>query len=308
MNTRLFGQFLKVADLGSVSKAAVVLGVSQPALSRAISELETEIGVRLLYRDGRGVRLTEHGERFCKWAADIEKQVERMRSDLMGESDRLRVRQLTIGLLPSVARSLAIPLTHSLQHTYPNAELHIIEGATGHLVEWLVDQRIDIALLYDVPAIRRFNPEPLISHPMHLVCAPSQRLLLDEVPFADLCDLPLILAGRQVGNRREFEGIAARQKMSLKVIIEADSLASMIQLVAEGMGYSILPIFAVHKELEDGSLVASPIVDPSIDRTLVLAGQNNRAQLAGLSELTQDLKGRVRAALTLIDTKPSDRG
>lgn len=297
MNTRTLSQFLKVVELGSVSKAAVVLGINQPALSRAIRELEADLGVVLLYRDGRGVRPTEEGHRFWRWATTLTAQIDEMRADLTGDPDRNKVRHLTVGMLPSVARFFAIQLSESLLQTYPQAELRLIEGATGHLVEWLADQRIDIALLYDTSAVRRFNPEALIGHPMHLVCSAANGPLPAEVPFKQLKDLPLILSSRQIGNRREFEAIAARQKIALRVLIEADSLSSLVQLVDEGLGYSILPIYAVHKEVLAGTLVASPITEPSIDRTLVIAGQNNRAQLAGFSELITDLKHKARSAM-----------
>ncbi|MGO6696284.1 LysR family transcriptional regulator [Rhizobium johnstonii] len=297
MNVRVFGQFMKIVETGNISKAAMILGTSQPTLTKAVGELEAELGTKLLYRDGHGVRTTEHGDRFCRWAAEIDANLRQMRSDLIGESDRLQIKQVSIGVLPSVARSLAVELTQSVRKTYPNAEIRILEGVSGHLIEWLTDQRLDIAIFYKNEAARHFEPRPLITHPMCLVCSPEHELP-PQVPFTDLRGLPLILASRQVGNRREFEAIASKNRLSLNVVVEADSLPSMIQLVVSGLGYTILPMFAVQREVMEGKLIASLIVEPTIDRTLVIAAQDGRARMAGLTDLTEDVKERITAAMT----------
>ncbi len=294
MNTRTLAQFLKVVELRSLSKAAVVLGVSQPALSRAIRELESDLGVALFYRDGRGVRVTPEGRRFRMWARALEDQIAQMRVDV-GRGEQGQVQRAIIGVLPSIARFLALPLTQSLRKAYPQAELRIVEGASAHLVEWLADGRIDFALLFDTPVVRRFNPEPIMAHPLYFVGAASHGSMPPEVPFASLADKPLVLSSRQLGNRREIEAIAQRQSVSLQVVIEADSLTSLIQLVATGQAFSILPIFAIHEEIRAGRLVASPLVNPSIDRTLVLAMQHSNVPIAGALEFVRDIKIRLKA-------------
>ncbi len=296
MNIRVFNQFLRIVEARSISKAALGLGISQPSLTKIIHELERDLGAGLLRREGHGVRATESGERFFRWATEIDALLQRMRSDISGESDRLLIKQLTIGVLPSVARSLAVSLVKNLQQTYPNAELRILEGVTGHLVEWLADQRLDLAIFYDHPAAQHFEPKPLVTQPMYLVGSPAACTLPARVPFASLSDKPLILASRHVGNRREFEAVAAQHKISLRVAIEADSLPAMIQLVADGMGYTILPIFAVHKEVAEGRLIASPIVGPTIERTLVMAARNRPVQFAGMSALIEEVRNSIQAA------------
>ena len=296
MNIRVFRQFLRIVELRNISKAASSLGLSQPTLTKVIRELEDELGTRLLYRDGHGVRPTENGKRFGRWANEIDDLVQRMRSDIVKEGDRLLVKDVSIGVLPSVARSMAAPLITSVREIYPNAEIRVLEGVSGHLIEWLSDQRLDIAIFYDNPAAHSFAPQPILTHSMCLVCSPATSELPAQVPFAYLKDKPLILASRQVGNRREFEAIAAKQKIPLKVVVEADSLPSMIRLVMDGWGYTILPLFAVQNEVAEGKLLASPIVDPTIERTLVMAAQNDPAHFAGISELIDDVRKNILAA------------
>jgi LysR family transcriptional regulator, nitrogen assimilation regulatory protein len=293
MNTRALAQFLKVVELGSFSKAAVVLGIGQPALSRSIRELETDVGAVLFYRDGRGVRVTPEGRRFGMWARALEDQIAQLRNDL-GRSENGQVRRAIIGVLPSVARFFAVPIAQSLRKVYPQAELRIVEGVTAHLVEWLGDGRIDFALLFDTPIVRRFNPEPLLKHPMHLVGAPGPEPMPPQVPFQFLRDRPLILTSRQLGNRRELESIAQSQGVPLHVIIESDSMTALVQLVTTGVASTILPAFAVSEEIASGRLEASLLVDPTIDRTLVLAMQTGIAPIAGTAEFSQEMKARLR--------------
>ena len=292
MNTRALAQFLKVVELRSFSKAAVVLGVSQPALSRSIRELEADIGTVLFYRDGRGVRITPEGRRFRMWARALEDQLAQMRNEFGRENGQ--VKRAIIGVLPSVARFLAVPIAESLRKIYPQAELRIVEGVTAHLVEWLGDGRIDFALMFDTPLVRRFNPEPLLKHPLYLVGARMLGDLPETVPFACVKDRPLVLTSRQLGNRRELENVAQAQGVSLRVVIESDSMASLIQLITIGTAYSILPLFAVSNEVASGQLTASMLVDPMIERTLVLAMQNGDAPLAGASEFAQEMKARLK--------------
>lgn len=294
MNTRALAQFLKIVELRSFSKAAVVLGISQPALSRSIRQLEADLGAALFYRDGRGVRITPEGRRFLMWARSLEDQIGQMRNELV-RGEPMNVKRVIIGVLPSVARFLAVPLAESLRTIYPQAELRIVEGVTAHLVEWLGDGRVDFAILFDTPIVQRFNPEPLLKHPLHLVGASALGRLPSEVPFSSLRERPLILTSRQLGNRRALDNIAQSQGITLQVIIESDSMASLIALIATGVAYSILPLFAVSDEVGTGRLEAALLVEPRIDRTLVLAMQNGDAPIPGAVEFAQDMKVRLKA-------------
>lgn len=298
MNTRAFAQFLKIVELRSFSKAAVVLGISQPALSRAIRDLEAEIGAALFYRDGRGARITPEGRRFRMWARALEDQIGQMRNELV-RGGPLNVKRAIIGVLPSVARYLAVPISQSLRMIYPQAELRIVEGVTAHLVEWLGDGRLDFAVMFDTPIVLRFNPQPLLKHPLHLVGASAPEPMPPQVPFSSLLEKPLILTSRQLGNRRALDNIAQAQGIPLRVIMESDSMASLIALISTGVASSILPLFAVSEEVTAGRLQASLLVDPIIERTLVLAMQNGDAPMAGADEFAQDLKDRLKALPSL---------
>lgn len=293
MNTKTLEYFLKIQELKSFSKAAIVLGTSQPALSRAIRDLEAEWQVRLFYRDGRGVRMTEQGEQFAKHAVVLVEQLDLIRRDF-DELGNDRLQGATIGLLPSLARLLAVPLMAALRDSHPGSLLRIVEGSTGHLLEWLGDGRLDVALLYDTIAVRRMNPEPLHSVQLNLVGSTKFDPLAPRTAFADLADRPLVLSSRVHGNRREIEAIARRQGIKLDVRYEIDSLSSLIRLVEEGQAWAILPQSAISHELRAASLQSSLIVDPSIDRIVVLASPLNKPFSTASTLLLRSIRTEVK--------------
>lgn len=293
MNTRALEYFLKIRDLSSFSKAAIVLGTSQPALSRAIRDLETEWRVTLFYRDGRGIRMTEQGEQFAKHAVILVEQLDQMRRDF-DEMGPDRPQGAAIGLLPSLARLLAVPLASALREMHPGLLLRIVEGSSGHLLEWLGDGRLDVALLYDTGAVRRMNPEPILSVQLHLVGSTKFGPLAPQTSFADLADRPLVLSSRVHGNRREIEAIARRQGVKLDVRVEVDSLSSLIQMVEEGQAWTILPPGAIAQGLRYASLQSSLIVGPSIDRLVVLASPLNKPISAASLLLLRSIRAEVK--------------
>jgi DNA-binding transcriptional LysR family regulator len=128
----------------------VVLSVAQPVLSRQIRSLEEELGIELLYRNGRGIVVTEAGELI----------VERARADpRRGQPDhRMSIPmrsspsgKLIIGLPPTASAILSVPLIERFREAYPRVKLKVQEGYSGHVLEWLSTGRIDVAVLYDAP-------------------------------------------------------------------------------------------------------------------------------------------------------------
>lgn len=293
MNTRAIEHFLKVVELRSISRAAIVLGLSQPSLSRTLRQLEADVGAELLYRDGRGVRLTTQGERFERWATDFVAQLGEMRRDLDAEAGG-RLHGATIGLLPSLSRQLAVPLTRALRRLHPDALLRIVEGSCGHLMEWLADGRLDVAIVFDKPALRRLNPEPIATQYLHLVGATRLGPLPPTIAFREVAGRPLILSSRALGNRRELELIGERVGIALDIIMEVDSLDSIMKLLEAGEGWSILPARALQDELPRYHLQTAEIIDPRIERVLSLVLPVNRVPMAGAPALLRTIKTEIQ--------------
>ena len=151
MNFKQLQSFVHVAELGSFSKAALVLDIAQPALSRQVRALEIDLRETLLLRNGRGVVLTEAGQRLYEHGVNILQALAQAESD-MGANRDAPVGRITIGLPPSLGRQLTLPLIDGFQRRLPLARLAIVEGLSSHIGEWISSGRVDLGLLYNPEA------------------------------------------------------------------------------------------------------------------------------------------------------------
>uniref|UniRef100_UPI00183EAE1F LysR family transcriptional regulator n=1 Tax=Ramlibacter sp. TaxID=1917967 RepID=UPI00183EAE1F len=170
MDLKQLAYFVRVAELGSFTRAAIELDVAQPALSRQVRLLEVELRQTLLVRNGRGAVPTEAGRVLLDHGRGILHQVERAREDL----GRLRgglAGRVAVGLPSSVARVLAVPLTRVVGQAMPDARLSISEGLSGALQDALTSGRLDIAVLYNAQPSRELDITPLLEEDLLLVRA-----------------------------------------------------------------------------------------------------------------------------------------
>ncbi len=149
MDLKQIEYFVRVAEMGSFTKAAIALNVAQPALSRQIRLLEVELRQNLLRRNGRGASPTEAGLLLLEHGRGILHQVERAQEE-MGRARSSLNGRVALGLPPSVARVLTVPLTRAFREKMPEAQLSISEGLTNAMQESLLNGRLDIALLYNM--------------------------------------------------------------------------------------------------------------------------------------------------------------
>ncbi|MEE3101844.1 MAG: LysR family transcriptional regulator [Pseudomonadota bacterium] len=292
MNLKWLEHFVRVAEAGSVSKAANATGVNQPALSRSIKDLEASLSAQLFYRDGRGVRLTEDGARLLTMATEILASVDAVEESFAAVERGLS--NATVGMLPSAAHFLTVPLTERLRAEHPEARVHFLDGSSGHVLEWLADGRLDLAVVHDAPAVRRYNPEPVLTHSLMLVGSVRHPALPEVVQFDDLGRFPLILTSRAHATRREVDHLAATRGVKLDIAFESDSMTSLLQLVEAGYGWSVLPGQICATRLLRGLVQSALVVEPRIERTIVLATPLNRPQRAGVADLIRTLKQVIR--------------
>ena len=170
MNFKQLEYFVQVAELGSFSKAALVLDIAQPALSRQVRALETELREQLFLRNGRGVALTEAGRRLFEHGVAIIQMMAQARDDL-GATRDAPVGRVTIGLPPSIGRQLTLPLIDRFKRELPGARVAIVEGLSTHIVEWVTSGRIDIGLVYNPEAQAGLEITPLLQEALSLVSA-----------------------------------------------------------------------------------------------------------------------------------------
>jgi LysR family nitrogen assimilation transcriptional regulator len=267
MELKELRNFMRVARAGSVSRAAQELRLAQPALSRQIKKLEDELGVTLFARHGRGVRLSAAGSLLLERAEAITHLVhqtaEEIREDRSPESGRI-----TLGVPPAAGKLIIPPFVERFRKAWPNTTLHMREGVTSSLQEWLMEKRIDVALLHNPPHLAALEISPVLSERM-LVIGPPPHLIKDkkhpaQFRVGDLAELPLILPNVAHNNRRLVEHFALEHGVRLRIKIEADSVVFAKALVEKGLGYTILTFAAVQDDVERKKLTAYPIVRPTL--------------------------------------------
>lgn len=269
MDIRELRSFIHVARAGSFSRAASELYIAQPALSRQIAKLEAEIGVPLLVRHGRGVRLTAAGSRLLERAEMITHMVSETGEQVRASADEERG-HFAVGLPPTIGMLIGAELIRDFRAQWPRVSLHLREGLSSSLQEWVLDRRVDLAVVYNQPLLDAFDVRPLFSEPMILVGPPGLESAKRGYQIRDLANIPLILPGLPHSNRRLIEQAAIQHGVRLRIVLEVDSVAITKQLVKSGAGYSILTYIAIQEEIAHGELIAHSIERPEIRSTVAI--------------------------------------
>jgi LysR family transcriptional regulator, nitrogen assimilation regulatory protein len=270
VNLKQLEYFVHVAELGSFSKAALVLDIAQPALSRQVRALETDLRETLLLRNGRGVVLTEAGRRLFEHGISILQAVSQARED-MGASRDAPVGQVSVGVPPTIGRQLTLPLVEAFKRKLPGARLAIVEGLSAHIVEWIITGRVDVGLLYNPEAQPGLEITPVLDEPLCLVAPADAGTQRGPLPMRELAGLPLILPERAHVIRRLLETQAALIGLKLAVAWEVSSISAIIDLVCAGYGHAVLTASAVAASGRADELVARPLAEPPLTSVLCLA-------------------------------------
>ena len=262
MDLRQLRSLVYIADCGSLSRAAEILRTSQPSLSQQIKHLEAELGVELLHRHARGVTLTELGHAFCAHARTIMKDVERAKEEITARADSPSGK-VSVGLPTSACRGIASHLIRIVSDKYPNISLHILEGMTGTLDEWVQLGRLDVALLYDHKAFANIDPTEIMLEDLMLMAGKGNPILQRaQISFSELQTLPIVLPSNQHVIRNLIEQLAARENIVLNVVIDCDSLPGIIDLVRNGY-MTVMPHFAMLEEINRNEVGAVAITNPT---------------------------------------------
>jgi LysR family nitrogen assimilation transcriptional regulator len=277
LNLRQLETFVKVAELGSFSKAALILSLAQPALSRQVRLLETELRQNLLLRTGRGVVLTEAGKRFYEHSVAVLQLVAQAREDLVASRGE-PTGHVVIGLPPSMGRMLTVPLVEAFKRELPKARLVIVEGFSTHLTEWIATGRVDIGLVHNPEAQGAIETTPILQESLCLVSPASGKRSRgsklqqgDPVRLAELARFPLAVPERSHAIRKLLETQATLAGVKLQIALEVSSVQSILELVRAGFGHAVLWRTAVAAFGDAAAFTVRPLVDPVLTSTLCLA-------------------------------------
>ncbi|HEX2017890.1 MAG TPA: LysR family transcriptional regulator [Aurantimonas sp.] len=297
--------FVQVTELGSFSRAAASLGVTQPALSRQVRKLEAELRTQLFYRHGRGIALTPAGRKLYAAVKPLLETLTDIREAIQEDSERV-TGTVTIGLPPSLCATLGAMLDERFRARYPDAVLRTREGFSGILMEWIEAGRLDLAILYDARRGRSMHVSPLLEEYLFVIQLPAADGDSSPVEIEALGGFGFVLPGPENGLRRVVDAAVRQAGVVLPIKAEMDSVAALKQLVLNGHGATILPLGAVHQEVETGRLVARMIRSPAMQAKLITATPLNqpvsrvtRALLSLVHECVEELvrAGRIEGTM-----------
>lgn len=266
MNLRTLRYFIAIADAGSLTAAAAAIPIAQPALTRQMRELESEMGVPLLQRMPRGVRLTQAGVTFYESAQRILAESNRLRQRLSHEQ-KPGQSKVTLGASPTLARVLLPGLLENCFNTLENIELSAREAFTPALMDWLEKGVIDMAIVTNPGTGRALSLQPLLGEPFALVSHATMRVG-PVVSVNQLTRIPLLMTSLH-------RGIIDRQMLALgkqlNVQAEIDSVDSIRELLMRGRWATIMPV-SVFKDIDlHPEIIMSEISGVQLNRLLVLA-------------------------------------
>jgi LysR family nitrogen assimilation transcriptional regulator len=297
MDLKQLDYFVHVAELGSFTKAASLLSVAQSALSHQVRQLEVELKQVLLYRNGRGVTPTDAGKRLLAHARGILMQVSRARDEL-GEARGTPVGHVVLGLPATLARFLTVPLVKAFRASFPSASCGIIEALSVPIIDALSAGRVDIGLVYNPMPSPNMEIIPVHEHTMFLISSKASRLSprIKRIPMKDLPRYPLILPSRPNANRMRIESQLAYRGLKPTIAFEVDGIASLLDLVHEGYGHSVLPLMSLRGHRFASTFLARPIVAPKFTIQLSLVVSGTRP----MTPLTRGFLGLVRETVDKI--------
>ncbi len=309
MELRQLRYFVKVVELGSISRAALDQNLVQSALSQQISRLEGELATRLLQRSPQGVTPTEAGLAFFREAQLTLRHAEQaVRS---AQQARL-TGTVSVGLAPTTAAVLGLPLMQAMRERYPDVRLHMVESLSGHLSTMLNARQLDLAVLFDSPirasqqlqTARRWSVWPLLEEEIFFIAARQTRqgVSPQSLTMAQLSGQALILPTGPHGLRNMLNAAFARADVTPEVILEIDSLAMLMAAVDAGLGATLQPWAAVARMGDERQrLYMARISDHQVRRVNLLCSLSEEelspAALAARVVLADCVRGLVQSGV-----------
>ena len=299
MDLKQIEYFVRVAELGSFTRAAVVLNIAQPALSRQVRLLEVELRQNLLVRNGRGAIPTEAGKLLLEHGRGILHQVERAREEL-GRVRGALAGRVAIGLPTSVARVMTVPLTRAFRNELPEVGLSISEGLSGAILGGLNSGHLDLVVLYNAQPSRETDVAHLLDEDLVLVRARPPGLLEDPPPgpiaLSEVAQLPLVIPTRPNAIRMHVESEMAQIGCTPQVALEIDGVSAILDLVADGAGCAVLSRNALLNSPRPSAYTAQAIGTPPLRIALSLATSLQRPSTQ-VQKAALDLVRRTAAAV-----------
>lgn len=276
MDIKQLRAFITISETKNITKAAAMLNIVQPAVSRQIHLLEEELGTVLFERGRHGMHITHEGKILEGYARRALKELEQAKMELTSSDIALKG-TINIGIVASLSELLSVALMRVIKTKFPDVNLKISIGYSGHLQEWLISGDIDLALNYATASSKFLDTQPIVREKLWLI-GPANSNLKPNVALSmlDMAELSFILPYSPHRLRTVTEHGFKKQNVDLKIVAEINDLNVQKQLVKEGFGYTILPLVSVKNDLQQNSVKVAPINHPDFIRDIAISLPNTR--------------------------------
>ena len=265
-----FRVFLKVAELGSITRSANALSIPQPSVSRSLARIERALEVKLIERHHGGIRLTEAGQAFRNHASEAMRHFDL--APVAARQSRLEVTgEVRLAAPESFAGVVFRPLVKRFQQRFPGARIRVMTSASVNIPSLIDNNIVDMGVIADTHSAPTMPAEPLCREDLYLVGPrghPATRAA--TVRLARIATLPLYLNAMAGGLRARIDEAFNRQGLGMQVRAEIDANEPLLDLVLDEQGFTILPFSVIAGKHRAGQLAAARIVAPSISRNLSL--------------------------------------
>ena len=287
MNLRRLKYFVKVVDVGSLTQAADLLHIAQPAISQQLATLEGEVRQQLLLRTKRGVTPTEAGKVLYRHAQLILRQCDQAIVDMQAASRGLSG-SVSLGLAPgTMAATLALPLLRIVRARHPGIVLYLNENYGTTLSELVMNGRMDLAVLYGGrTAVHGLQFLPLMREALFLVGPQSIPAPPETVPVRSVAEFDLYLPRAYNYIRKLADEAFASAGLAPRVVAEIESATTLAAVIRDGLGATIVPTSMARELVVDCDAWQSRIVEPEIEAPLALCQSDHLP----LSEPAQAVK------------------
>lgn len=299
MELRQLRYFVKVCEMRSMGRAALELDIVTSALSQQISRLESELSTRLLQRSSSGVTPTDAGIAFLQQA----QLTLRHADEAVRAAQQARLSgHVSVGLAPTTASVLGVPLMRAMRERYPDVRLHMVESLSGHLTTMLQARRLDLAVLFETDTPRRWSVSPLLDEKLFVVASPllAGRPIGKKVRLSQLAEVPLIVPSESHGLRATLMAAFARARIAPRIVAEVDGLALLMDAVRDGLGATVQPGAATARH-DRCDLEITQIADTHVGRRNLLVSLSDDelspAALAARVVLGDTARALVREGL-----------
>lgn len=297
MDLRQLRSFVKIVEQGSLSGAAKLLHVAQPALSQQLAKLEAEVGRPLLIRSTKGVTTTESGAALYHHARLILRNADQALSIARAESGAIEG-VVSLGMAATTVATLGLPLIQRVRKRYPGIFINVVEAMSGHIHQLIEQNQLDLAVLFAGGLSESLTFEPLLVEELFLIVPEGSPLVppdRDSITMEEAARLPMILPSGSHGLRRRIAVEFDSRALSLNVVAEIDSLSLLMNCVHEDIGATIKPMGAVMQDAPRGRRWRYlPFADAQLRRSNFLYSLPPSSLSSAVTLVAGELKEAVR--------------